>query len=571
MGAGVSKPDKGILKQWAIDRNKGRKDIFFLCNEILGYKDINRPIHGQMANNVQKFHGCDEIIDPDNGSVMSSTPRVPLWELKGNRRTLTLAPRGSLKTTFKIAHSIQWILNYPDVRILWNMSADTRAREIATEILSHFRFNEKFRFYYPEYCPAADKAADWGSMEYFNVPNRKVYRRAPTVSFASVGKIIAGPHYEVVIHSDIVDKNNCNTAGGLQSVLNHFRFCIPLLESSEIKPYTGWCDIEGTVYDFGDVYSHILEMKASGHPEWQVWSVVQVDAEADSKNKVSYWPSRFPWERLMSIKEEVGPVAYSANYRQRPVPEGGGLTDKIDIKSWTKVIKPMLPTMRLHCTIDLHGMEDNLGNDYTVLNVSGFMTNGQVVCLDIRRGHYSPFDVIDLFFELDKTWGGKILDWKIEKDAHARVLAPFLKREMEVRKRWLNIVPLKRDTHTSKPQRIKGLQSWFAGRVLSFSDSIVCLDTVLLEIRQFPKGRHDDILDTLADHMQNREGKVISDVIPAPRQDLMVAPGVTNARFVGFDPETHQSMWSDGMNDLEMAGVPTNWKPWQGCNKAGDH
>jgi hypothetical protein len=570
---GSDKADPEITRKWLRDRNLARTDLFFLANQVLGYPDINPAVHGPLVNTLQKFYGCDEWCDPVSGKLIGSTPRVPLWRLPPNptvvlpatnRRTLALMPRGGLKTTTTMAWAIQWIINYPDVRILFNLSSDTRHREIATEILSHFRYNEKFRFYFPEFCPPSDKAGDFGSMDYFNVPNRTVYRRAPTVSFASVGKIIAGPHYEVVIHSDIIDENNCNTPGAITKCLNHFRFCMPLVEASAIAPHTGWVHVEGTVYDFSDVYSHIMAMKDSGHQAWQVWQVLLIDAEKDSQKHISYWPERFPWPRLMEIKEEVGPQIYAANYRQKPVAEGGGLTEKILVTPFFKIIKPiLLPKMRLHCTVDLHGMEDNLGNDYTVLNVSGFLPNGQVICLDIRRGHFTPFDVIGLLFEIDETWGGKILDYKIEKDAHMRVLGPFLKREMQVRKRWLNIVPIQRDNTTSKHQRIRGLQSWFAGGVLSFSDQIVCMDEVLLEIKQFPKGTHDDILDTLADHMQNRDGKIIGDVVPSPKPDTTELQRVLGlAKFTGFDPITHMPLWSDET----MEGIPNDWKTYM---KAG--
>jgi hypothetical protein len=38
---------------------------------------------------------------------------------------------------------------------------------------------------------------------------------------------------------------------------------------------------------------------------------------------------------------------------------------------------------------------------------------------------------------------------------------------------------------------------------------------------RFPKYAHDDILDTIADAMQNREGGVTSDVTPMERQQGM--------------------------------------------------
>ena len=100
-----NKPDQSVLRQWLLDRDRGRKDLYFLCNEILGYPDINPAVHGQMIDMIQHFDGCREMADPSTGQIVMSEPRIPLWELKGNRRTMTLMPRGGLKTTVKIGRA----------------------------------------------------------------------------------------------------------------------------------------------------------------------------------------------------------------------------------------------------------------------------------------------------------------------------------------------------------------------------------------------------------------------------------------------------------------------------------
>jgi len=111
------------------------------------------------------------------------------------------------------------------------------------------------------------------------------------------------------------------------------------------------------------------------------------------------------------------------------------------------------------------------------------------------------------------------MDIKVEKEAHARVLLPFLKREMAKRGKWLPIVEIRRDNRTSKQQRIKGLQPWFRNGSIKFADSQPHKLAIINEIMRFPKYAHDDILDTIADAMQGRDGAVQSDIIPMGKPD----------------------------------------------------
>jgi hypothetical protein len=109
------------------------------------------------------------------------------------------------------------------------------------------------------------------------------------------------------------------------------------------------------------------------------------------------------------------------------------------------------------------------------------------------------------------------LDIKVEKEAHARVLLPFLKREMAKRGKYLPVVEIKRDNRTSKQQRIKGLQPWFRNGSIKFADSQPHKLAIIDEIMRFPRFAHDDILDTIADALQNRDGGVTFEVQPQER------------------------------------------------------
>lgn len=534
-------------------RQLARTDLLYFCNTILGYKDVSRAVHGEIIDHLQHFPGGRETVD--EAGIPTLVPFCKIWELEGNRNRLIVFPRGHLKTTvITIAHIIQWIINYPDIRIALSMAIGDQTKKVMGEIQGHFKFNTTFRRVFPDFCPPAKKAADWGNQEEFTVAARRRHRKEPTVCLITIGKVMAGSHYDVVKNSDLVDEVNAKTPGGLADVQRHFGGMNPLIERYSIAEGEkgiryGFQDVEGTIYDFGD-----LHVKLAGGPD-SLTRLREGPTElvngwhclirgARKKDGTTLWMDRFPPDELSRIEAlpEVSPQQFSSQWLSNPIPPEGGLCDAKDIVFLSRqVINDLMPRLRLHCTIDLHGLEPAKNdNDYTVLTVGGFDRDGRLYVTDIRRGRYTPDQVIWHIFNIHQQY--RIVDFKIEKDAHARVLLPFLQREASKRQRFPTMVPLKRDTHVSKQQRIRGLQPWFKSGIIRFADDLGCKTDLILEVMQFPSqssGVHDDILDTLCDMMVNQEKGGLGyelDVLSDPIMDPQAVFGSPKPpdRFLGF-------------------------------------
>lgn len=548
----MSSPSK-FASEWSVQaewRQKCRTDLLFLCNKVIGYTDVCTKVHGPLIDRLQKFKGGTDELRSD-GSIVYK-PFVDIWDLDGSRRNLYLDPRGHLKTTIITqAHVIQWILNYPDIRILITTATGDLAEKVLRAIKAPFQFNDKFRFLFNDFCPPEGRSGDWGNMESFTVlARRNTTLREPTCSTSSVGKVIAGSHYEVLKCSDMVDKENVKTPGGIRDVIDHFRYMDPLLERHESStgPKRGWTDVEGTRYDFGDLYGTIIDNNTSDLPDSDRWQIHQRSAELNVTEKVTLWPNRFSWSELKAMERTMGPQLYSAQMLNSPVPASGGLATLEDLKNQfipRREITAMLPSLNLHVTVDMAAMDAKReGGDYIVLTCAGFDRQGRMIVIDVRRGHFNETETIDQFYLLARLYP-KILDFKIEKEAYWRTLAPFLKRE-QFKRGWLPpMVDIKRDNATSKEQRIRGLQPWFAANLIYFAADLPCMTDLFQEITRFPsRGVHDDILDTLADQLQNWKGGVNPDVVPAPWEPKV---GQTKPEweqdnpFAGFDPITREA------------------------------
>lgn len=538
----MAEPVKFTHVEWKYARQQCRTNLIYLCRLVLGFPDVLKHVHKPMVDALQKFQGgtegCDQIASNRWRVIPGSyKPFVSMYDLKGPRERLVLIPRGHLKSTIcTVAHTIQWIINFPDVRILLSSGTGGQVEGFLRAIKTHFQTNGMFRYLFPEFCPPANKIKDFGNASMFTVPNRTLIRPEPTVAVTSVGSVVAGAHYDIIKHDDLVDKENVRTPEQIENVKIHYGFLDPLIQRvtrpkdlPPDEPYAlrGWTDVIGTRYDYSEIYGLLLDAETKrieeGKPEWGILvqsAVVEGDL-SDPKNCKTLWPERYPPEELLRIAEDPtrGWSHLAANYLMDPRPDSAGLVDSVDQIVWVPkdAMNKLYAYLNLHVTIDLAGMEPSTNkladNDYTVINLHGFGHDGTLYIVSIMRGRYTPFEVIDKLFMLAQLHP-RIMDFKVEKEAHARVLLPFLKREMEKRQRFIPIAEIRRDNRTSKQQRIKGLQPWFQSGHIKFQDGQPHKLAIIDEIMRFPKYSHDDILDTIADAMQNREGGVISDVLP---------------------------------------------------------
>lgn len=522
-------------------RQNGRTNLIWLCNNVLGYIDVSERVHGRMARTMQQFKGGRDWLKPTkmlNGLPVAGTskelvenyePFCDIWDLEGPRERLVLIPRNHLKSSVcTIAHTIQWIINYPNVRILISSGTGDQVKGFLRAIREHFQTNEMFRYLYPEFVPQGKNVKDFGNQDSFTAPCRTLIRPETTVASVSVGAVVAGAHYDVIKHDDMVDKENIRTPEQIQNVKNHFGFLDPLLQRVDKGAGRGWTDVIGTRYDYSDLYGALIDASRKKEENGQKsdWLILEQSAIvkgdlSDPEHCETLWPERFPARELLRIADDPtrGWPHLSSQYLMNPRPDSAGLVEKESEIVWVPpdVIRKIYAYLSLRVTVDLAGMEPSTNkladNDYTVITLSGFGRDGTLYVLTVMRGRYTPFEVIDLLFKLSALHP-RLLDIKVEKEAHARVLLPFLKREMAKRIKWLPIVEIHRDNRTSKQQRIKGLQPWFRNGSIKFADNQVHKLAIIDEIMRFPKYAHDDILDTIADAMQNRDGGVTPDVTP---------------------------------------------------------
>lgn len=524
-------------------RWKCRVDLRFLAHDVLGMKDIVERTHGPVIDSMQKFllpppeiAAKLDVVTPTSIEYLPKSARKDpalarwlniyarnedgtLW-LPGKRRRLLIDSRGFLKTSLNcVAHTIQWLLNYPDIAILIFQASLEKAQDILREIKSHFQYNEVFRDIFPDYCPTR-RPDQWGNLNEVTLPNRKDFtRREPSIRIGSIEKGVAGLHPDILKFSDIVDEDNSKSEVQVRKIAYDF-----FQRENLLKQPIGWIDIEGTRYDYRDVYGTIIDrwMDEKNFPgyqdEWQCFfrgcyrkkdadftphDMAKEYEKDEQGNRVSVWPERFPLHVLLRQEREE-PTAFACQRLNNPEegPKGERTFPDDKFKVITKADFQKRNIAFHTVTVDTASTQNRRSHN-SVVTVVAWDWDGRAVVCDVRLGKFQIDELIHHIFHVHTLY--KPQSVSIEETEFVKGLKPSIARYEHKSGIYLPLNYLPRDTNLSKEDRIENtLRPWWMRGEIYFLESVDCLEHIKLELNRFPKYMND-FLDTLADQFQTRE------------------------------------------------------------------
>lgn len=514
------------IKQWKGLRWRCRTDLIFLTNKVL-YPDFteNLDVQGPISRLLQNFplptqtEFDQEIVTPSRCYFHRHNKEKK--KLSGPRRRLLLDPRSFGKSTINArAHTIQWLLNFPDIALLLVQSNISKAEDLLDSVRSHFQYNNLFREIFPEYCPQK-KVADFGNRERFTLPNRQDKHRAePSVYAVSIEKSTQGYHFDVIKHSDIVGPDNVKTSDQIENIKKMFGMYKKLLVDLD-----DWIDVEGTRYHFADLYGKIIEDHQNAPVEMREWLIhCRGCYKKDTKGRpytfqpeemdlpylldkdgkfISWWPERFPTfelEKERRTDDEMFATQMLNNPNDLSQSER-----PFDLKYYTEISPEdfrKVPIAYREMTVDT-AETTGARSDYTAITVCAVDGAGRRYVEDIEHGKFNPDQIVDNLFAMYLRY--KPAKVKIEETGFVRALKSTVLRHSDKLGIYLPIEFLPRDNQNSKTERIMSLQPWYKHGELKFLGNLRAKDALKKELNQFPKCAHDDILDTLADQFQGKD------------------------------------------------------------------
>jgi hypothetical protein len=491
-------------------------DKFWLATKILGY-DFCEGVHEDLFAQYPTF---------DTSKALFQQSEI--------KHRLTLWSRGFYKTTSIVVEIIQLILNFPDISIMLMQSKAENTKQLLKEVKSHFdgsnpRSNLSKAF--PTFCQ--DKL---GTAMSFTVPTRRLTRRDPTVFVATPKSIKAGLHPDVGFFDDLVTEINYRNPDQMRKVIEDFSHYTPLVNPG------GYFYVTGTRYTFGDLYEHIMReeatRRAEGRPmRWQIsrrgcWTI-QPDG-----TKKSNFPQRtlsdgrtigITVEELEAIQAE-NPETFSAQYLNEPIAAGRQeFTEALLLGAVRPKETAGLPVEAPVLFVDLaEGQRERSDNRVIIC---GRRIGGVPTVCDLRSGQWTTLDIATNILEMCSLH--RPVRVLIEGSPGSTFFIDYLKMMGREKGVFPSIDKIKTSNNKgAKDLRISAVSGVIKSGRLKFLAGLPKWTELVRQFIQWPKGLHDDEIDTIALMVQFYSGQVATfDPLPTPSLPFFLRQPGTDFSF----------------------------------------
>jgi phage terminase large subunit-like protein len=230
--------------------------------------------------------------------------------------------------------------------------------------------------------------------------------------------------------------------------------------------------------DAGLRIRNVPVLNAEGEPNWRA-KYALTDVEAKETGKVS----------IEDKKRQLGSHVFSYEMMNEPVDESLAEFKK----EWVQEAAPsVIEHLNLNTFVTFDpAVSERDAADFTGITINRISSEGKryITCY---RKKFNAAELIDHMFYLNDLYKPTLMG--MEEGALQLTIKPFLEEQMRKRGKFFTVVPLKHGG-TKKETRIRSLIPVMESKSYFFVGD--CAD-VKEEMRTFPRGTHDDCLDSLA-------------------------------------------------------------------------
>lgn len=216
------------------------------------------------------------------------------------------------------------------------------------------------------------------------------------------------------------------------------------------------------------------------------WNVVYKKAVQDDGTLL--FPERLTHEFLQKARKTMGSYLYANQYQNEIIPEG----EQTFKKEWLRYYDSVPFNIYNFAFID-PAISEAATADYTGITVVSVDAEQRWFVPYAQRKRLNPSQIIETCFQLYDLFKPQIIG--VEDVAFQRALVHFAHEEMRRRGKKIPIMGVKRGNQQSKETRILSLVPRFEWGTLFLNRGLFDLET---ELSQFPRGAHDDIIDSLS-------------------------------------------------------------------------
>ena len=251
---------------------------------------------------------------------------------------------------------------------------------------------------------------------------------------------------------------------------------------------------------------------------------VSIEAEYDLEQREGalLWPERFGENEVTILEKQLGPWAAAGQLQQRPEPKGGGIIKREWWQVWENRIYPNMDTI-IACLDTAYTTKTE--NDPSAMTVWGVFTqdvnataanmaasrygdrveffrqhtdtNPRVMLMYAWQGRYELHDLVAKVAETCKDFG--VDNILIENKAAGHSVAQEIRRLFGASQFGVQMYDPK---SMDKLARLYSVQHLFA-EGLVYAPVRPWSEMVITQVGTFPKGKHDDLVDTVSMAMRH--------------------------------------------------------------------
>ncbi len=470
---------KSLSKQAQLDRKLCQRSLYYLCKEVLGYKDFVPHVHGDL---------CDFATNPAYGRFRQAT--VPRSWFKTWTCTIAKSIWLTLPDEEKLYKAI-YPYKGPNVRILIASNVIDNAAKMVNKIKAEWMNNDRLKAAFPELIPDFNKTRWSDHCACVRRPNNFT---EGTYTAVGVGGSVISQHFDHIIEDDLVYAKKDDFTGqelmpsqeDIDNAIGWHKLTFSLLSN----PQTGCMDNVGTRWAPHDMIDHIrrnekqyqcFEINATKDAQWPV-----------PDNTHCNWPERYDVETLTNIRASQGAKIFETQYLNRPR-AGEDVTFKLAYVKQHGHIDQYPTNVKWMTFIDLASWGDSKRICRNVVLTGARDSNNHLWIARCDSGRFTPTDVIERAKSHVTQFGSKVY---VEEVGYQIALRFFAKQDMEREGGFhYNIEAIPRDSRkNAKEMRINSLEPLVSNGALHVMDTMT---DVLQELEDYPYGTTKDILDVM--------------------------------------------------------------------------
>lgn len=459
-----------------------KTDLYFLAKEILNYDKMEPATHQEL---------CDYTTSILPNPPEPTTTMEPGFDARKNL-LLLLMPRGTFKSSVvTVSFTLQYILNEPNARILIDSETFSKSKAFLREIQDHLISNEKYREVFKAIhgvYPFEKKSTAklWTDSEII-LPCRTRPLKEPTISCAGIDVTKNGMHYDLIICDDLHSEKNVTNAEQIGDVIQHYKLAFSLLDPG--KPMI----VIGTRWHELDLYGHIIDF------EQEDFNILKKSAY--NPDGSLFFPEVLDEQALDKIRRRQGSSIFSKQYLNEPVSDENATFKRSYIvrKHWEEVKDRPINWYWLVDPSYTDPRTVGTYSDYAAFVLAGMDYQRDLYVRHVVRMKMTYGDIISKMFELNNDPHFRDIrnpKWLLEVIG-TKSLSYELSNEQRRRNTWLNVQEIKSQPN-SKEERIRGLAPFYESGHIFHIQECPQIEELEIELIQFPTGRHDDIIDCLA-------------------------------------------------------------------------